>query len=269
MKVAAVQMDVFFGKLPANMSRVTRHLNTLKGQGVDLAVFPEAALTGYCVDSAQEAKKIAIDADNPAPLEELRKLCDRLDMGAVVGFAEKDGNVLHNAAALFEPGRPTRIYRKTHLPHLGLDRFVTTGNELPVWDTRWGRIGLLICYDLRFPEAARTLALNGADLIVLPTNWPEGAEVSAEHISIARAAENKVFVITCNRVGVENGFRFIGKSKIIHASGRVLAAAEAFEVIIVADIDVTEARLKRNVNIPGKYETEIFAPRRLDLYKCD
>ncbi len=269
MKVAAVQMDVFFGKLPANMSRVTRHLNTLKGQGVDLAVFPEAALTGYCVDSAEEARKIAIDADNPTPLEELRKLCDKLDMGAVIGFAEKDGEDLYNSAALFEPGKPTRIYRKTHLPFLGIDRFTKPGNDLPVWSTRWGRLGVLICFDLRFPEASRTLALNGADLIVLPTNWPEGAEASAEHISIARASENKVFVVTCNRVGVENGFRFIGKSKIIHATGRVLAAAEAFEVILVAEIDPSEARQKRNVIIPGKYETDVFEPRRRDLYHCD
>jgi 5-aminopentanamidase len=269
MKVAAVQMDVFFGKLPANMSRITRHLNTLKTQGVDLAVFPEAALTGYCVDSVEEARKIAIDADNPAPLEELRKLCDRLEIGAVVGFAERDGELLYNAAALFEPGQPTRVYRKTHLPLLGFDRFVKPGNELPVWDTRWGKIGVLICFDLRFPEAARTLALNGAELIVLPTNWPEGAEVSAEHVAISRAAENKVFVVACNRVGVENGFRFIGKSKIIHASGRVLAAAEAFEVILVSEMDLAESRLKRTVNIPGKYETDVFSPRRLDLYRCD
>jgi predicted amidohydrolase len=269
MKVATVQMDVFYGKVPANMSRVTRHLNTLKSQGVDLAVFPEAALTGYCADSQEEALKLALDYDNPTQLEELKKLCDQLDIGAVVGFAERVGDDLYNSAALFEPGKPPRIYRKTHLPFLGLDRFAKPGNELPIWQTRWGKIGILICFDFRYPEAARTLALNGAELICLPTNWPEGAEVSAEHIGIARAAENKVFVVTCNRVGTENGFRFIGKSKIIHATGRVLAAAEAFEVILVAEIDPAEARQKRNVTIPGKYETDIFARRRIDLYRRD
>jgi 5-aminopentanamidase len=101
---------------------------------------------------------------------------------------------------------------------------------------------------------------------VLPTNWPEGAEVSAEHISIARAAENRVFLATCDRVGSENGFNFIGRSKIIHPSGRVLAAAGVDEETLIADVDLSEARQKRTVGIPGKYETEAFQSRRPDLY---
>ncbi|HWD39589.1 MAG TPA: carbon-nitrogen hydrolase family protein [Fimbriimonas sp.] len=266
MKVAAVQMDLFYGKTPANVSRITRHLNNLKTQGVDLAVFPEAALTGYCADSFEEGVEIAIPAENPEPIQQLQELTDRLEIGAIVGYIESEGGKLYNTAALFEPGREPRRYRKTHLPFLGIDRFVTQGNELPVWDTRWGKIGILICFDLRPPEASRTLALMGADMIVLPTNWPEGADASAEHISIARAAENHVFVVTCNRVGTENGFRFIGRSKIIHPSGRILAAAEALEVILVAEIDPSEAREKRRVIIPGKYEIETVGARRLDLY---
>ena len=110
------------------------------------------------------------------------------------------------------------------------------------------------------------LTLMGADLIVLPTNWPEGAEVSADHICIARAAENKVFFLTCNRVGEENGFHFIGRSKIIGPKGHVLAAAEADETVLVADVDLTEARNKQNVTIPGVYETAILASRRPELY---
>ena len=169
----------------------------------------------------------------------------------VVGFAENANGTLHNAAALFEPGVAARYYRRSHLPDLGYDKFVQAGHELGVFDTRVGKIGLLICFDLRIPEAARVLALQGAELIVLPTNWPEGAEISAEHVAIARAAENRVFVATCDRVGEEHGFRFIGRSKIIHPTGLVLAAAGADEETIVADVDLAEARQKRSIGIPG------------------
>jgi predicted amidohydrolase len=188
-------------------------------------------------------------------------------MLAVVGFAETADGYLYNTAALVEPHRPMRTYRKTHLPHLGYDRFVRHGTSLPIFDTRLGKIGILICYDLRPPEATRILALKGAELIVLPTNWPEGAEVSAEHIAIARAAENRVFVATCNRVGEENGFRFIGLSKIIDPDGRVLAAGMQAETVLMANVDLSLARQKRRVVRPGEYETDVFACRNVRLYR--
>jgi predicted amidohydrolase len=266
MKVAAVQMDVFFGKTSANVARVVRHLNTLKTQKVDLAVFPEAALTGYCVDSVEEARAIAIEHTDKSALSEIQRNVDSLDLCAALGYTERVGDELYNVAAFFEPGQPLRTYRKTHLPFLGFDRFAQPGDRLEVWNTRLGRIAMLICFDLRFPEAARTVALKGAELIILPTNWPIGAEVSAEHIAIARAAENKIYLVACNRVGTEGGFRFIGKSKIIDPSGRVLAGAEAFDVIIVAEVNLAESREKRRIIIPGKYETETFSTRRVDLY---
>lgn len=264
MRIACVQMDVTLGEKEANRSRIVAHLDRLKGEGVDLAVFPEASLTGYCVDSREDAQRIAL-ADSEG-LDVLKAACDRLDILAVVGYAERDGDVLYNSATLFEPGQAIRVYRKTHLPFLGLDRFVEAGRELPVFETRWGRIGLLICYDLRPPEATRTLVLQGADLVVLPTNWPEGAETSAEFVAIARAVENRVFIVTCNRVGSENGFRFIGRSKIIHPAGKVLAAAADGEETIAADIDLTEARQKRVVMIPDRYEIDVIGARRPELY---
>lgn len=264
MRIACVQMDVALGEKDANLRKIVSHLERLKGEGVDLAVFPEASLTGYCVSTPEDARRIAI-ADL-VPLDSLQRACDQLDMLAVVGYAEAEGNTVYNSAVLVEPGRPFRVYRKTHLPYLGLDRFVQAGCELPVFDTRLGRIGLLICYDLRPPEATRALVLQGADIVVLPTNWPEGAETSAEFVSIARAVENRVFIVTCNRVGEEGGFRFIGRSKIIHPSGRVLAAAGSGEETISADVDLTEAREKRVVMIPDEYEVDVIGARRPELY---
>lgn len=271
-RVACVQANVKFGDPMANAEAAVTELERLKREGVELAIFPEAFLTGYCVDNAPGAQGIAIEAQSDS-IRLLQDACERFDMLAVVGFAEQAGDCLYNAAALFEPGKPIRIYRKTHLPELGLDKHVREGEgPLSVYDTRIGKIGLLICFDIRFPEATRTLVLQGADLIVLPTNWPEGAEVSADHISIARAAENRVFFASCNRVGEENGFRFIGRSKIIDPTGKVLAAAGDQPQTLMADLDFSLARQKRTVNIPGRYETEVLKARRPELYSsltCD
>lgn len=265
MRIACVQSNVRFNDPNANAQAAIHRLEELKSQGVDLVLFPEAYLTGYCVGTQADADHIAIDA-NHASIAALKQACDRVDVLAVVGFAEMDGGTVYNAAVLFEPGQEIRKYRKTHLPDLGLDKFVQPGCELPVYETRLGRIGVLICFDLRPPEATRSMALQGADIVVLLTNWPEGAEVSADHIIISRASENRVFMASCNRVGEENGFRFIGKSKIVHPTGRVLAAAGAQEEVIVADVDFADARQKRTIAIPGKYETDVFTSRRPELY---
>lgn len=265
-KVASVQANVVFGDPIANAAAAAATLERLRGEGVQLAVFPEAFLTGYCVASHADAEAIAIPMTHSA-IKSLMDECNRLGIMAVIGFAEADGRFLHNSAVLLEPGEQPRFYRKTHLPELGLDRFVVPGRELPVFETQIGRIGILICFDQRAPEPARVLALAGAEVIVLPTNWPEGAETSAEHVCIVRAAENRVFFITSNRVGEEAGFRFIGGSKIIDPTGRVLAAAGATETVIISEIDLSEAKVKRTVNVPGEYEFTVFESRRPELYK--
>lgn len=265
-RIACCQLNVAFGDPVANAGLVVAHLVDLARRGVQLAVFPECFLTGYCVPSLEAAHGIAIPADHAA-LREIRTAVQETGCLAVVGFAElcPDGKVA-NAAALVEPGKPVRIYRKTHLPFLGLDRFVEPGQELEVFETAIGRIGILICYDQRPPEPARVLALRGADLIVLPTNWPVGAETSATIVAPTRAAENRVFYAACNRTGTEHGFDFIGHSGIYDVVGKTLAKAGVEEAVLIADLDFAEARNKRTVNIPGEYEMAIFDSRRPELY---
>ena len=179
-------------------------------------VFPECAITGYAAVDAEETRRIAID---PAFLEPLR------GRSVLLGALQREEGGVHNVAILFLPDGSRHEYRKTHLPFMGADRFCVPGDRLEPVDTPWGRLGVLVCFDLRFPEAARSLALRGADLILVPTNWPQGAEVSADHVALARAAENRVFVATCNRVGTERSFRFVGRSKIVGLDGVPLAAA--------------------------------------------
>ena len=111
------------------------------------------------------------------------------------------------------------------------------------------------------------MALNGAELIVLPTNWPPGAECTADFVINTRAMENHVYYMAVNRVGTERGFRFIGKSKICNPSGEVLALANhEQEAILYAEIDPALARRKRVIRVPGKHEIDRFADRRPEMY---
>lgn len=274
-RVASVQCNVVYGDPHANAKFAADKLGQLAQQGVQLAVFPEAFLTGYAVENEAEARRIAIlvRGDDPDSIDEahasvwtLQEACRQHDIHAVVGYAGTDGQVLQSGALLFEPNGKIRRYVKTHLPELGFDKYVVRGSRLPVFDTAIGRIGLLICYDVRFPEAARVLGLERADIIALPTNWPEGAELSPNFMAPARAAENRLFLVTCNRVGVENGFRFIGKSAIHDITGEPLASAGDGETTLITDVDLLRARRKRTVVIPGKYETDTFATRYPEIY---
>ena len=271
MRLACVQAPVIFADPTANATYAEQKLIVLAKEGVDLAVFPEAFLTGYCVDSQEAAAQIAISPTD-ASIRHLQAVCDNHKIHAIVGFGCVSSGYaelpegISNALVLFTPNEAPRYYAKTHLPYLGFDRFATPGHILEPFDTSFGRVGTLICYDLRPPEATRVLALKSADLVVLPTNWPEGAETSADHGVITRAIENRIFFASCNRVGTENGFTFIGRSKIVDHTGKVLASAGHEETVLIAELNLSAARQKRAVLIPGKYELEIFGCRQPGIY---
>jgi len=265
MRVACVQENVVLGDPMANAQVAVGHLRLLAQEKAQLVLFPEAFLTGYCVGSREEAERIAISRSDPA-LNLIQQTAAELGLVVVVGFGEQDGGHLYNTAALFDTNRGPVYYRKTHLPVLGYDRFAEPGHCLEPVDTSIGRIGLLICFDLRLPEPTRTLSLRGADIIALPTNWPVGADLSADVMSRARAAENRVFMATCNRVGIENGTTFFGRSRLIGLEGEVIAEAKDQPTVIIADLNITEAQNKVRVVIPGEYETDTFGTRQPDIY---
>jgi predicted amidohydrolase len=124
-----------------------------------------------------------------------------------------------------------------------------------------------ICYDGGFPEVGRVLTLLGADVLVLPTNWPRHAECAAEHMMVCRAMENHVYAMAVNRVGEEAGFRFIGRSSIVAPGGAVLAAAGAEEpTILYATVEPALARNKRLVRVPGLHVIDRLADRRPAFY---
>ena len=267
LKIAAVQMDVALGDRQRNLDRITDALAETSQQGAQLTMFPECSVTGYCFDSLEEALPFAESVSGPG-CEQVAAACARLDCHAIVGFLEADQGRLFNACALIGPAGVIGSYRKIHLPFLGIDRFTTPGDRpFAVHQMGDAKIGMNICYDSAFPEAARSMALDGADLIALPTNFPPGAECMAEHVVNTRAMENKVFYACVNRVGIEREFPFIGHSKICDTSGRILAAAShADEAILYADLDLEQARQKRIVRVPEKHIIDRFADRRPEMY---
>jgi predicted amidohydrolase len=181
---------------------------------------------------------------------------------------EREAGVLYNSAALIGPGGLVGKYRKTHIPFQAVDRFVAPGDiPLSVFDTPLGRIGLLICYDLRFPEPARVLALAGVQIIANLTNLPPPGWPQPEFIFQARAAENRVWVVCADRVGEERGVRFIGRSAIVSPQGEKLAEADGVsEELLLADIVPAEADEKDLIIDPGVYEMHLLGDRRPDLY---
>jgi predicted amidohydrolase len=266
-RIAAAQFDPRLNDPARNTARVASLLEQAAREGAALVVLPECALTGYTFASLDEARQAALPADGDA-IRAVAGQCRALGLHAVLGTLLLQGDDVLNAALLIGPGGLIGAYHKAHLPFCGADRYIRRGDTgFPVFDTPLGRIGMLICYDLRFPEAARALALRGADLIALPTNWPTGADSAPEFTVRSRAFENRVFFAACNRVGEERGARFIGRSCIVAPSGKHLAdAAPDGEQIIYADVDLSAARNKRLVVAPGEFEMDFFGDRRPELY---
>lgn len=272
-KVAVVQMDPKLGQVDRNRARIRALFESCLRQDVQLAVFPECATTGYGFADLAGAHEVAEPVPGPttAALTEICNAHRRVDGGpyVVVGLLERtdDPAVVYNSAVLVGPEGLVGHYRKAHLPLLGVDRFTTPGDTgFSVWETTIGRIGIEICYDLRFPEGMRVLALSGADIVALPTNWPDGSQNAPEFVTRTRALENRVFVMACNRCGEESGFWFFGHSQITDPRGDVLAEAQAGEEICIADIDPAAAREKRIVLRPGEFELDTVGDRRPDLY---
>lgn len=266
-KIAGVQMDVALGDPEANLSRLEASLEETARQGTQITVFPECAVTGYCFDSLEEARPFAESIPGPS-VERITAKCRELDVFAVFGMLEADGDDMFNACVLVGPDGLVGSYRKIHLPCLGIDQYTTPGDRpFAVLTAGETRIGLNICYDGSFPEPSRIMALEGADLIALPTNWPPGADTFAKYATNTRAMENNVYYIAVNRVGTERGFRFIGYSKIIDTDGNPIdEALHERETILYGEIELERARKKRLVRVPGKHQIDRFADRRPEMY---
>jgi predicted amidohydrolase len=266
-RVAACQIDVRLGEVDRNLERIERAVADAARQGAVVVVLPEAAVTGYAYETLEEALIVARRANAIAP-DRLADLAMQAGVTVICGSLEATASEVYNVAHFVTPDGRRFKYRKMHLPFLGVDRFVAPGPDAPAVHEVGGlRIGVLICYDLRFPEAARMCALDGADLIALPTNWPIGVDFHPELFAPARAAENHCYLLAADRVGTEGSTTFMGRSILVDYDGtRLASASDTDEEILLGEIDPEAARTTHVRRRPGEHEWDTIADRRPGLY---
>jgi 5-aminopentanamidase len=232
--------------------------------GAQIVVLPELVTSGYVFAAREEARAAAVPADG-ALLAGWARVAARGDALVVGGFCERgpDGRVF-NSSALVDGGGVRAVYRKLHL-WADESRWFDAGDQpAPVVETRYGRIGLGICYDIEFPELTRGLGLAGADLIALPANWPrdpsppDGRPI-LHSLAATTAYLSKVYVAVCDRCGTERGIEFEGGSVIAGPDGGLLAGpvADRGADTLIAECDLAGAREKRS----GEHN-DAFADRR-------
>ncbi len=233
---SAVQFNIALGEVDTNLQKAFAALRRVRQNGGRLAVLPEMWSSGYdyrrLSDLAQQTPRV---------LEGLCALSAELDMVTVGSLAEKDGEALYNTAFVVDGGRIVGRYRKLHLfSTMGEDRYLTPGEKTLVADTSAGRLGVAICYDLRFPELFRKLALEGAQILCLPAEWPKPRQEHWRTLLRARAIENQLFVAAANCCGVQGKLDFFGMSLLISARGDVLAEGGESDCELIAEFDFEE-----------------------------
>jgi beta-ureidopropionase len=231
MKVGFFQMEPVLLDTDANVDTVLRTLERIEA---DLIVLPELFHSGYAFETREEVKRVA-ESIPGYTTEKLKEVAAEKNMAIVAGICEKKDDRLFNSAAYITE-QCIRVYRKVHL-FLDEKKYFHPGNEFPVFDS----IGVMICFDYFFPEAARTLLLKGAKLIAHPSNL---ILPYCPDAMVLRSLENRVFSVTCNRIGEERGLEFIGKSQIVDSKGNLVYRAGEKEEVLVQDIDIAEAENK-------------------------
>jgi predicted amidohydrolase len=262
--VICQQLAPRVGEPEANRNRTIRAIGDAVSDGADLVVLPELATSGFIFRSQQEAEEAAIAASD--------ELFERWSAAAasgpaivVGGFCERgDDGALYNSAAVVDGSGLLGVYRKLHLWDREKLFFVPGSDQPPIFDTAAGRVGVLICYDLEFPEMSRALALRGAEIIAVPTNWPrlEASDLREPEVTIATAMArvNRVHICCCDRTGTERGQEWIAGTSIIDARGRVLATQRG-EGPARGELDLELARDKRLGD-----HADALADRRPELY---
>lgn len=259
MKIGFVQFSPIFGEKEKNFEKVEKLLD---GVNADLLVLPELFNTGYLFLNKEELFEMAEPLRDGKTYNFILKLCKEKNCAIVYGFAEKDNSDLYNSAVLMSPQGIIGHYRKTHL--FFEEWFIFTPGNLPysVFEYQKTKIGILICFDYIYPEATRTLALKGAQIVILPANL---VLQFCPDAMVTRAVENRIFTVLADRTGKEDrglkSLRFIGKSQIVTPKGEILIRVGDEECVKVVEIEPGIALDKKVTP-----HNDIFRQRRDDLY---
>lgn len=269
-RVACIQMEPRFGETATNVVHSLDLIEKAADAGAQLLVLPELANTGYVFETRAEALALAEPVPGGPTTDAWVEVAARRNLHIVAGITEREGNALYNSAVVIGPQGYIGTYRKMHLWGAENLFFEPGNNGFPVFHTAIGRIGVAICYDGWFPETYRLQALQGADIVCVPTNWvpipgqQEGREAMATVLSMAAAHSNSMYIACADRIGTERGQPFEGQSVIVSYTGWPVAgpASRAGEETVIAEIDLGAAREKRNWNAFN----QVLRDRRTDVY---
>lgn len=233
-QAAAIQFNVTQGDVDANLAYIREALYRVSGEGVDLVVLPEMWSSGFAYKNLNE-----LALRTAGIVDELLLISQELKLVIVGSMPEPNGDKVFNTIYVVDNGVLAGIYRKIHLfSLLGEDRAFSGGDSWLLADTSIGKVGVIICYDLRFPELSRRLALEGAQVICVPAQWPKPRQEHWRTLLRARAIENQLFVVSCNTCGMVGKLDFFGMSMIIDPKGELLAEAGEGEEEIIAELEL-------------------------------
>ncbi|MFQ5951371.1 MAG: nitrilase-related carbon-nitrogen hydrolase [Candidatus Geothermarchaeales archaeon] len=260
--IGYVQPSIAFGEKERNVERALELASQISES--DLIVFPELFNTGYTFRSRKETEGLAEDREDGYTSRELSKFSGDSGVCVVAGFAERWEDRVYNSAVVIHDGEVLGSYRKIHLFFKEKEWFDPGDLGLRVFHTGSFRLGVMICFDWIFPEAARTLALRGSDIIAHPSNL---VRPYAQDVMLTRSVENRVFTVTANRIGKEERggleFDFTGQSQVTTPDMKVVhRAPEAEEEVFSTHIDLEKARDKNYTELD-----HLFRGRRIDAYR--
>ncbi len=260
MRIGYYQYCPEFGAPAQNLEKVQ---DTLAGVKADIIVLPELAFTGYFFEDRKELKGLAEDVSDSKTVISLSKFCQDNGFHLVAGFAERHKDNLYNSALVIGPSGLIHTYRKLHLFNTEKEYFDPGNTPLGIVKIQGATIGVMICFDWVFPEAARVLALQGADLICHPSNL---VLTYCQKAMLTRSLENSVYSITANRTGKEirprGELSFTGNSQIVGPKGNIIALSNSQEdKVVVQEIDLAIARNKSITE-----NNDLFGDRRPEYY---
>ncbi len=269
-RIACLQWEPIIADKQKNVARSLDLLREAAEAGANLVVLPELCNSGYVFETREEAFALAEEIPDGPTTETWMAAAADHKLHIVAGIAERDGGALYNSAAVIGPKGFIGTYRKNHL-WAAENLFFEPGNlGMPVFHTEIGRIAAAICYDIWFPELFRLAAVQGADILCVPTNWvpmpeqPKEQPKMANVLAMAGAHANSMYVACADRIGTERGQPFIGSSLIVNYTGWPIAgpASDDGEEMIVAEANLSDARRMRNLNDFN----HLLRDRRIDLY---
>ncbi len=258
--LAMVQMDVALGQPEANRRKVERLLEKAADRRPDLILLPEMWNTAYALETIQEVA----DHDGHPTMALMAGLTKKTGANILAGsVADLRQGQAYNTAYVFDrQGRRVAEYSKIHRFRLmDEEKYITAGKEPCTFELDGVNCGLIICYDLRFPELARTLALAGAKIMFVPSEWPHPRLNHWRTLLVARAIENQMYVAGCNRVGKKGDTAFFGHSMLVDPWGEIVAEGGEEEGVIYAEIDLAKVEEVRRV-------MPVFADRAPGAYAC-